>query len=171
MKEIKVQWYEVLRRDGKKQYATKHGKDYFLGGSGFGIRKFDAISVTPVEDIPIKYEEGYMHCDCPGVFRGIHNANVYWNGWACPWIYADQKKELIEWMSQEPNKVTELPDGNLQMVDTDYPEEEPQIIEKVMVLGKEAYYLGNIGWTFMVMDEEQYQEYKKHNKDETDGQE
>lgn len=147
-------WYAVHRHDGIVQYATKENDLYFLGGSGFGIREFDAIKVEPIKGTPPhKLIEGIAYLEGDHSYRGIVNANSTWNGWAMPWILAEDIERFIEDMNVcteecEVGIMFELKDGVLKHSDRQYPGEFDDEEPMMNILGKDCYFLGNLGFCF-----------------------
>ena len=139
----KEQWYEVLRHDGVKQYATKDEKGYLLYGSGFFIKEFDAVSVTPVEEIPNVKVSGHAYFEDSKRFKAIHNPNHRWNGWAMPYIHHSAVKAVCKLTSWDGQKVTLNKEG---IVTIQQDGEDPVLIEPVVINGEIYYYFGNEGW-------------------------
>lgn len=148
-----MEWYAIHRHNGVVQYATKYDELYYINGSGFGIKSFDAKKVQRINGYPPqKLEVGTVHLDNLNHYRGIVDVNHKWNGWECPWILAKDIKRFIKEMNLYTDECGignhfELDGGVLRITDTEEPswwEEQP----KQIILGHECYYLGNIGWCF-----------------------
>lgn len=149
----KRKWYEVHRHDGNIQYATKYDGLYYLGGSGFGIKNFDAKEVTLMDgEPPQKLVEGIVHLDDQNHYKGIVDKNNRWNGWHNPWIL----EEDIDRFIIESNAYTkecevgdyfEMQNGVLRISDFETGEWHTQSPKRSM-LDKKCYYLGGIGWCF-----------------------
>jgi len=145
---METQWYEILRKDGKKQYALKMGEDYFLYGSGFAIRNFDAVSVTPIEEIPREIVHGKAFFEDGPKFRACRNKNEYWNGWIKPYLHISQLKKFIKYMSMDDNLTFSIKDGILTIDRKDG--EDSSIIEPEVIDDDLYYDLGGEGycWEF-----------------------
>ena len=149
---IQTQWYEVLRHDGSKQYAIKDNGKYYLYGSGFGIGKFDAISVTPIDGCPPKeYSETYV-CfdnDLNNVFKAIVDDNRLWNGFECPFIHSDDIHKLLKYLcNQEWECYSYKWDGDDILLTCSYHDSHVSRIEPSTIKGEKYYYFGNDGFTF-----------------------
>ena len=150
---IDTQWYEVLRHDGRKQYATKSMDNYYLWGSGFGIGEFDAISVTPIDGYPPSDDVHAYVCfdnDTENVFKAIIDKNSRWNGWECPHIHADDVQKLLDYLCNPVHECCIYKwDGDdillNDLYSKDYP---PSRIEPSVIDGQTYYYFGNEGLTF-----------------------
>ena len=86
-------------------------------------------------------------------YRGFMDLNHTWNGWSCPWILAEDIERFIAEMNPYTKEcgvgnLFELKDGVLKITDLEYPGEFDMDEPMVNVLGKDCYYLGNIGWCF-----------------------
>ena len=127
---------------------------YFLNGTGFGITRFDADKVVPIEgEPPTKLVEGTVILDGGFEYKGITDLNHKWNGWACPWILAEDIERFIGDTNPHTEEygvgnLFELKDGVLKITDIEYPGEHDMDEPMVNILGKDCYYLGNIGWCF-----------------------
>lgn len=147
------QWYAVHRYDGNVQYAVKYDDLYFLWGSGFGISKFDAEKVEPIEgEPPYKLIEGTVCLDGDYKYKGIDNTNHRWNGWACPWILAEDIERFIADMNPYTEEcgvgnIFKLEGETLIIKDLEDPEYKVYS-HKENLMGKDCYYLGDIGWCF-----------------------
>jgi hypothetical protein len=150
MKQI-VEWYEVLRHDGRKQYATKSRDYYYLWGSGFAIGEFDAISVTPINGHPpVKESETYV-CfdnDLENVFKAIVNDNHRWNGWECPFIHSDDVIKLLKYLCVDEEYYKYEFDGDDILFMDVCDDTHVSRIEPTMKNGEKYYYFGNEGFTF-----------------------
>jgi hypothetical protein len=152
---IKTQWYEVLRHDGRKQYAIKNNGNYYLWGSGFGIGEFDAVSVTPIDGCPPKeYSETYV-CfdnDMDNIFKAIVDDNRRWNGWECPHIHIDDVHKLLKYLCNPVHEChTYKWDGD-DILLTDADAYHTSRIEPSVIKGETYYYFGNEGFTFEKAD-------------------
>lgn len=144
METIVPQWYEVKRRDGVLQYATKTDAGYLLYGSGFLIREFDAESVTPVDKVPKRYVEGIAHFEHELSFKAVCDLNERWNGWYKPFIHHSQIKKLVKHMQWDIFSCSLDDNGNFLYTD----EEESGTIAPKLINGDLYYNLGEMGWTW-----------------------
>lgn len=141
------QWYEVLRPDGTKQYATKGVFGYLLWGAGFEM-KLEAISITPVKEVPVELVEGTANFDdCPE-WRALIDKNQWWNGWAMPYIHAKHVEDVIDYTQGDPDDeygaFLTLKDGIITVDDRGAPE--IFTIEPTVINGELWYYFGHMGW-------------------------
>ena len=147
-----MKWYEVLRHDGTKHYATKSNDLYFLDGSGFGYKKFDAVSVTPIDgEPPSELVECRIYIDgVDETFRGIVNANQRWNGWEMPWIHISDVERLCTLMSD--NECYKWTYDGEKVTLLDIQENYTSIAEPTTIGGETYYYFGNEGLCFQRED-------------------
>ncbi len=150
-KKNKQVWYEVLRSDGTKQYASRwEGKgDYFLGGSGFGYSKFDAVSVKEIDEVPHNIVKGKAHIEGMHNFQAIRDLNRSWNGWALPSIHESEVDRFIETMQWDEFKVTKK-GKNLLINDTSSGDHEfsKYTIKPMIWEGETYYWMGDFGWVW-----------------------
>lgn len=148
---ITTQWYEVVRKDGTKQYATKTEGGYLLYGSGFVITKLDAVSVTPIDSVPTNLKQGFVYLDSSeeGLYKAICDTNDRWNGWAKPYISEDDIERLCELISDEQFITYRYEKDNNRVVVVDNEGyEEDHYIESEELEGQTWYYLGGEGLIF-----------------------
>jgi hypothetical protein len=143
--------YKITRHNGVIQYATKYenSNEYFLNGFGRGIKEFDALSVEPIDYIPLVYVEGVVHYDEKGTnMKAICDINKKWNGWAMPYIHHSSIKKFIKLTSHDDHtfkmvgdklEVIQYYDGEIENV---------ELIEPTYFFGEKYYYLGNEGLCF-----------------------
>lgn len=142
--------FEVLRKDGVKQYYNKQSdsNEYFPLGGGFAVSSFDAISVTKVNQIPTNYVKGIAHFDCDEEqYKAIEDSNKNWNGWSMPYIHINDVKRLCELLSLGYDDFGELYTYNevsKEVVFTSKESEDYTQFIKASVFDGEIYY--NFGW-------------------------
>lgn len=144
------QWYEVLRHTGEKQYATKTDTGYLLYGAGFTIKEFDAVSVTPVKEVPTDMVKGIASFDGEKetYMRAMCDLNQRWNGWYMPYIHAGDIQRLITAASHDEHILT-LKDGNLIFTEMyDGKVENEDVVAPRLFNGEMYYYCGNAGYCF-----------------------
>lgn len=169
------QWFKITRHDGKVQYASKWSgeQDYFLYGYGFGIKEFDALSVEPVDEVPVNMVKGMAQLDDTRFYRAYNNINSWWNGWAMPYIHADDVPLMIEDISDESWMTMKLIEGivTIEYSDKDnHQEGETQIVIEPTIIDNEPYYyFGNEGWVFDFRSMEDHETYLKSIEDENPG--
>ncbi len=148
----KTQWYEVLRKDGNKQYATKNDRGYLLGGTGFTIEKFDAVSVTEVDFVPQVYVQGVAYFDDGEKYDAVINKNERWNGWAMPYIHEKHIESLCkeltyDWGEDEGQTLT-FKDGTLTIIENSCGELFTHHAHAEELFGETYYFLGQMGYTW-----------------------
>ena len=151
MKTTTNNWYEILRYDGVVQYALKVGDYYYLGGSGFGIIDFDAVSVTPIDGCPPVRNVNTYVCfdgDCNNTFKAIVDKNSRWNGWEMPYIHADDVMRMMDMLSCGGDWITYAFNGDDIVITYVNDDNELSIIHPTTIDGEQYYYFGNEGWTF-----------------------
>lgn len=140
---MNTQWYEVVRRDGNIQYATKEeGKGFLLYGSGFFIGELDAVSVTPIDEVPVRFIKGKAYIDGEFGFKAVCNVNNRWNGWAMPHIHRSHIKRIVREFTWEDMQMSLDKKGVLTIKELEYTEQ----IEPTEIDGELYYYLGGLGW-------------------------
>jgi hypothetical protein len=150
MKNLKIQWYEILRKDGTKNYATRWNDsgEYYLGGSGFGYKSFDCISITPIESVPTNNKIGVVSFDGDETyFKALCDTNHTWNGWACPFIHVDDVERLCRYISSDDYCTYTYEDGVVNVVYLD-DEDCNDTIEPYILDGVLYYYFGGEGLCF-----------------------
>jgi len=152
MKTTTNNWYEVLRHDGVVQYAIKINETYYLGGSGFGIKSFDAQSVTAIDGLPpVRNVHTYV-CfdgDLNNTFKAIVDKNNRWNGWEMPYIHADDVVRMMNYLSDGGDWITCKFEGDvITITHINWDDDEISIIKPTIIDGETYYYFGNEGWTF-----------------------
>lgn len=150
---LTMDWYEIHRKDGTIQYAVKRGDAFFLNGSGFAIQEFDADKVVKIDGHPPTiYREGIVQLEGGFEYAGIEDQNQKWNGWSMPFILAKDIDRFIKDVNPQTEEygvgnLFKLKGDKLHIEDVEY-EEYNTVVEKTNILGKDCYYLGNIGWCF-----------------------
>lgn len=157
------QWYRVERTDGNVQYATKTEGGYLLWGSGFVIKKFDKLqSLTKVDEVPTNIKHGYAFFEGMSFYKAYHDANHWWNGWACPWIHKDDVKRLVEEMNDGGSATRFVWNGDNIDVYWDQEYEEPQDKpDGTIELQEDGYYYwGGEGLCFDFMNDKELERYE-----------
>lgn len=150
MQVLTQQWYKVTRSNGAVQYATKTNDIYYLGGSGFGYKSLDAISIEPIEAIPSDVVKGIANFEGDEAtnMRAYCNPHDTWNGWAKPYIHIDDIPKFISLASWEDH-IFKMEGDNLRVVQLyDGEVENDDLIEPTIFEGGAYYYLGNEGLVF-----------------------
>lgn len=148
-----TQWYEILRKDGNIQYATKSYGCYFIGGSGFGYTTLDAVSITAMDGCPPSKEFECLVCfdgDEKNTFRAIVDKNNRWNGWEMPFIHSDDVIRMMDYLSNGGEWITFVMDGDTIVVTDVCDDEYVSRIEPTKMYGETYYYFGNEGWVFEI---------------------
>jgi hypothetical protein len=149
----KTQWYEVLRHDGRIQYATKYKDSYFIGGSGFGYGNLDAVSITAMEGCPPSIDIHTYVCfdgDENNIFRAIVDKNYRWNGWECPFIHVDDAFRMMEYITRDGDWLSYSIDGENIIIKDPEADGYCSVIEPTIKDGEKYYYFGNEGWVFEI---------------------
>lgn len=147
----KTQWYEVVRPDGKKQYATKHEGLFFLNGSGRGYESLEAKSIKKISKVPKLMTEGFTFIGEPKPrFKALINDNYRWNGWAAPYVHTSEVKRLCKYLSVDGHVFTLLGKGGTIKVEMDKGTEyEHEDVIQPEIINDELYYdFGSIGYCF-----------------------
>jgi hypothetical protein len=146
-----TQWYKILFKDGRINYATKRYDLYFLGGYGFGHTDFDAV-ITPMEGYPPSDDIHTYVCfdsDTMNVFRAIIDKNSRWNGWECPYIHIDDVQKLLDYLCKPELECYKYKwDGNDILLTDSYDDNHESRIEPSIIDGETYYFFGGEGFTF-----------------------
>lgn len=151
--ETQIQWYEVLRHDGRKQYARIHDGKYYLYGEGFGIAMLDAISVTAIDgNPPVVFTPVRVCIDGDDrnhpTWRAIVNKNRRWNGWLCPHIHADDVDDMLRYLTKDYAWITykRIEEGIL--ITEIHDDNHESLVEPFEHEGQTYYDFGDMGWCF-----------------------
>lgn len=142
---------EVTRPSGSKEYYERvQGGGFAAIGGGWVIHSFGpGAKVKNIDKIPQRLEAGVCCLDDSPVWKCLCNPHDRWNGWARPYLYAEDVQRFMKY--NEGLEGSEIqPDRSLKIVETEGNEDGPviNIIPVTIENGREVYYLGDLGWIF-----------------------
>lgn len=131
-----------------KAFIEEGMMKFYPAGGGFQqsmpLKEFYSIA-EEIDSIPVVLEEASFSVDDSPSFKGIHNPNSNWNGWAIPYFSLEVFKEVLvmvnkneEWLSfKEEN-------GKYLMLDNYY--QEDGWFEIASVIYNDEVYVAPDGW-------------------------
>ena len=95
--------------------------------------------------VPAKFKFDEMK----SFYIGLHNPTSTWNGWANPYISEKSIKKLIRHLKVNSELIIKMQkDNSLYILDTQYNDNEADILEPIEIDGENYYYFGYLGYCF-----------------------
>lgn len=143
-----MQLVEVTRPDGVVQYFNRHENGmYSPVGGGFEVMITQFKSIKDIKRLPEVYTMGRCGFDNfdEKNFRCLCNELDRWNGWAKPYILAEDIEKFVNAYEDDESWTTRLlKNGTLVLTDVEYGEMSDKV-KPEMVNGHKVYNV-NFGW-------------------------
>lgn len=143
-------YIEVTRPNGIVEYFESiPGHGYSPVGGGQLVASFNKLArIKIIDSIPENFQMGMCGFDEP-MYRCICDPNDVWNGWAKPYIFADDIEKFLNDIRVNEYEKSCMEDGKLKIV-SEYEDDKPttDYVEKQILFGIEVYNVGGLGWTF-----------------------
>jgi hypothetical protein len=155
----KLEYARVTRVDGTVQYfqVTNKAKGELCpvgGGFGLTLNNETVKSIEYIDELPNDLVIGWTAFDEfeeSTLWRAIVNKHDTWNGWAKPYIFADDIEKFLKDIAVEDFAKSHLDETKVLVIINDVPEYNGGFTERIepeQLLGITVYNVGDLGWTF-----------------------
>lgn len=90
-------------------------------------------------------------------FKGLHNPESRWNGWAMPYISSDSIEKLLSILHDDEYQIAKMQGQNVYLKNLQYEDSEAEILEPIEIEGEIYYYFGWLGFCFYAMPMAKYE--------------
>jgi hypothetical protein len=150
----KMQYARITRTDSVIQFFQVIDKQNMelcpVGGGRCLTPNMNTVkSVEFVDRLPEEWIIGYASIDgYENKWRALHQKHASWNGWACPYILADDIKNFLKDIAVESYGKSNIDENeNLNLILEDEPDQ-VDIIMPENINDVKVYNVGSLGWCF-----------------------
>lgn len=150
----KMQYARITRMDNVVEFFQVVDKQNMelapVGGGRCLTPNMNTVkSVEFVDQLPEEYVSGYASIDgYERKWRAIQQKHASWNGWACPYILADDINNFLQDISVSEYSKSHIDENKTLYIILEDEPNQVDIIVPENINGLKVYNVGLLGWCF-----------------------